>query len=56
MSGLKRPAEWRKSGMPRWVVVCLAVNSYMAASFWYAAVMLASIAATSPSQPCCLAS
>jgi hypothetical protein len=42
--------------MPRWTVVLRAVRSRMASSFWPAAAVVVSIAATSPSQPCSFAS
>src|SRR4051812_21444243 len=45
--GLDRPVEARRSGMPRWTVAVWAVR--MASSFWAAAAMVVSIAATSPS-------
>jgi len=56
--GLRRPAEGRTSGMPRWALVLadLVVRSRMASSFWAAAARVVSIAATSPSQPCSFAS
>jgi hypothetical protein len=46
----------RIPGMPRWTMVPRAVRARMASSFWTAAAMVVSIAATSPSQPCSLAS
>jgi hypothetical protein len=42
------------SGMPSWMGVLRAAR--MVSSFWAAAAMVASIAATSPSQPCSFAS
>ena len=49
-----RPTDRWTSGMPRWTCALRAVR--MASSFWAAAAMVVSIAATSPSQPCSLAS
>lgn len=51
---LVRPAELWMSGMPRTTVALRAAR--MASSFWAAAAMVVSIAATSPSQPCSFAS
>jgi hypothetical protein len=44
-----RPVAARKSGMPRWVIVCLAEIWRMVSSFRSAAAMLVSIAAILPS-------
>lgn len=42
-SVLDRPVKDRKSGMPRWTVVCRAATSRLEASFCSAAARLASI-------------
>jgi hypothetical protein len=52
-SWLDRPVETRMSGMPRWTALSRACIAF---SFCVAAARVVSIAATSPSQPCSLAS
>ena len=50
------PTVERKPGIPRCVLLFAAADKRIAASFWFAAARVVSIAATSPSQPWSLAS